>query len=423
MRRPTLATVLVPLSLTALLGCSAVAPAPSASSPAAAPSSAVGTPGPAPTTPSSSPSSSSTPAAPASPSPSPTPTRPSCADVVSRMSLAEQVGQVVMVAQGSTQRSSAGARTIERLHLGSVVLLGNSTGGRSATARLVRSLRKDVGTVDGVGLLVAADQEGGLVQRLQGPGLTRIPSAQVQAGWSDATLRDRATTWGEQLDAAGVDLDLAPVADVVPSSLGTQNAPIGALRRGFGPDPAVVARKSVAVVRGLHAGGTATSSKHFPGLGRVRGNTDFAAVVVDRTTTRRDASLAGFRADVRAGTEAVMLSSATYTRIDPDHPATYSRTVATTMLRGDLGFTGVVVSDDLLGRALSGSPVRTRGVRFLEAGGDLALVGGLDEAASVHAGLLAEAKADAGFRDRVAQSAARVLALKSRQGLVSCGGR
>lgn len=338
------------------------------------------------------------------------------------MSLAEQVGQVVMVAQSSTQRSSAGARTIRRLHLGSVVLLGNSTAGSSATSRLVSSLRKDTGTVDGVGLLVAVDQEGGLVQRLQGPGFTRIPSAQVQAGWSDSTLRARATTWSEQLERAGVDLDLAPVADVVPSSIGSRNAPIGALHRGYGSDPAVVARKNVAVVEGLHAGGTATAAKHFPGLGRVRGNTDFAAVVVDRTTTRRDALLAGFRADVRAGTEAVMLSSATYSRIDPDHPATYSRTVATTMLRGDLGFTGVVVSDDLLGRALSGSPVRTRGVRFLEAGGDLALVGGLDEAASVHAGLLAQARDDDDFAQLVRRSAARVLTLKSRQGLVSCGG-
>jgi beta-N-acetylhexosaminidase len=423
-RRPTLAVAaLLPLTAAAVLACSpeqaATGPSPTASATSpAAPTS----PSPSPSTSTStspSPSPSPDPAGP-SPSPSASSGPPSCAAVVARMSLAEQVGQVVMVAQSSTQRSSAGARTIRRLHLGSVVLLGNSTGGRASTARLVASLRDDVGSVEGVGLLVAADQEGGLVQRLQGPGFTRIPSAQVQAGWSDATLRSRAATWGEQLDDAGIDLDLAPVADVVPSSLGTANAPIGALRRGYGPDPDVVARKTVAVVRGLHAGGTATSAKHFPGLGRVRGNTDVAAVVVDRTTTRRDAALAPFRADVDAGTDAVMLSSATYTRIDPDRPATYSRTVATTMLRGDLGFTGVVVSDDLLGRALSGSPVRTRGVRFLEAGGDLALVGGLDEAASMHAGLLAEARADDAFRTRIEQSATRVLALKSRQGLVGC---
>ena len=338
------------------------------------------------------------------------------------MSLTEQVGQVVMVAQSSTQGSRSGRATIRRLHLGSVVLLGNSTAGRSATARLTGSLRRDVGKVDGVGLLVAVDQEGGLVQRLQGPGFTRMPSAEKQSGWSDKTLRSRATTWSKELGKAGVDLDLAPVADVVPRSVGTRNAPIGALHRGYGPDPAVVARKDAAFITGMRAGGTATTVKHFPGLGRVRGNTDFAKVVVDGTTTRRDALLAGFRAGVDSDVDAVMLSSATYRRIDPDHPATYSRTVVTTMLRGDLGFSGVVVSDDLLGKALADTPVRTRGVRFVRAGGDLALVGSVDAAAQVHRGLLAEARSDRAFRTRVQQSATRVLELKSGQGLVSCSG-
>ncbi|SEQ71905.1 glycoside hydrolase family 3 N-terminal domain-containing protein [Microlunatus flavus] len=418
MRRPALvAAALVPLLATVAAGCSA-GPVPSGgagsappvtSAPAAPSTSAAQTP--SPTTPSPSPTPRTTPSAPA---------RPTCASVVSRMSLAEQVGQVVMVAQSSTQASAAGRRTVERLHLGSVVLLGNSTAGRTATARLTTTLSRAVGRVDGVGLLVAADQEGGLVQRLQGPGFTRIPSAVEQARWSDQTLRRRATTWSDELDRAGVDLDLAPVADVVPSSVGTGNAPIGALRRGYGPRPAVVADKTVAVVEGLHAGGTASAVKHFPGLGRVRGNTDVAAVVVDTATTRHDALLAGFRATVTHGTDAVMLSSATYRKIDPDHPATYSRTVATSMLRGDLSFRGVVVSDDLLGRALGGTPVGSRGVRFLEAGGDLALVGGLGPAEQVHRGLLDRAREDRAFRTRVAQSATRVVELKSRQGLASC---
>jgi beta-N-acetylhexosaminidase len=335
------------------------------------------------------------------------------------MSLSEQVGQTIMVAQSSTQPSAAGRQVIERLHLGSVVLLGNSTAGRAATARLTKQLR-GTGKVDGVGLLVAADQEGGLVQRLQGSGFDRIPSARQQAGWSDRTLRRRATTWSEQLARAGIDLNLAPVADVVPSSVGNENEPIGALHRGYGPDPSVVARKTVAVVEGMHAGGTATTAKHFPGLGRVRGNTDTTAKVVDPTTTRHDKLLAGFRADVQHGTDLVMVSSATYSRIDAKRPATYSTTVIEGMLRHDLAFTGVVVSDDLLGKALASTSVRSRGVRFLDAGGDLALVGDTSSAASVRDGLLDQARTDRAFRTRVEQSATRVVELKSRQGLASC---
>jgi beta-N-acetylhexosaminidase len=343
----------------------------------------------------------------------------SCADVVAGMSLSEQVGQTVMVAQSSTAPSAAGRRSIEQLHLGSVVLLGNSTAGRAATARLTRQLR-GTGRVDGVGLLVAADQEGGLVQRLKGPGFSSVASARSQAGWSDRTLRARAKTWSEQLNRAGIDVNLAPVADVVPTSVGRDNEPIGALRRGYGPHPSVVARKTAAVIEGMHAGGTATTAKHFPGLGRVRGNTDTTAKVVDPTTTRHDALLAGFRADVEHGTDLVMVSSATYRRIDAERPATYSPTVIEGMLRHDLGFTGVVVSDDLLGQALASTSVRSRGVTFLDAGGDLALVGDTGAAAQVHDGLLDRAGSDRVFRARVAQSATRVVELKSRQGLASC---
>lgn len=359
------------------------------------------------------------------PTPAPTthrvqPREKTCGDVVAQMSLPEQVGQTIMVAQSSTRPSASGRRTIERLHLGSVVLLGSSTAGRAATARLTSDLRHDVGKVHGVRVLIAADQEGGLVQRLQGRGFSPIASARTQAGWSDGTLRRRARTWSEQLGRAGVDLDLAPVADVVPSSIGTGNAPIGALGRGYGPHPSVVAQKTVAVVEGMHAGGTATAAKHFPGLGRVRGNTDTTATVVDPTTTRHDTLLAGFRADVEHGTEAVMISSATYLQIDEKRPATYSTTVIDGMLRHDLAFRGVVVSDDLLGKALASTPVRLRGARFLSAGGDLALVGETGAAAQVQDGLLDRARSDRAFRSRVQQSATRVLELKSGQGLASC---
>ena len=336
------------------------------------------------------------------------------------MSLPEQVGQTIMVAQSSTQPSPAGRRAIERLHLGSVVLLGNSTAGRAPTARLTAGLRDGVDAVEGVGLLVAADQEGGLVQRLQGRGFDRIPDAEVQAGWSDRTLRGRAATWSDQLARAGIDVNLAPVADVVPRSVGRSNQPISALRRGYGQRPDLVARKTVAVVAGMHDGGTATAVKHFPGLGRVRGNTDTVAVVVDRTTTRNDALLAGFHADVERGSELVMLSSATYPKIDRKRPATYSPTVIGEMLRGDLGFKGVVVSDDLLGRALASASVRSRGVRFLAAGGDLALVGDVAAAAQVREGLLDRARADRAFRARLRQSATRVVELKSTQQRASC---
>lgn len=412
MLRPAVAAGVLPLSVLVAACGAASTPAPV---PTTAPTSV-----PAPSPAAARPPSATPAVSPTRPADQAAPHEPTCAEVVDAMSLAEQVGQVIMVAQSSTQPSPAGRRTIERLHVGSVVLLGNSTAGRTRTARLTDGLRDGVEPVDGVGLLVAADQEGGLVQRLQGSGFERIPSAEEQAGWSDRTLRRRAGTWSAQLAKAGIDVNLAPVADVVPRSVGRGNEPIGALRRGYGASPAVVARKTAAVVQGMHDGGTATAVKHFPGLGRVRGNTDTEPVVVDRTTTRRDPLLAGFRADVAHGTELVMLSSATYPKIDRRRPATYSPTVVGAMLRRDLGFSGVVVSDDLLGRSLASTAVSSRGVRFLSAGGDLALVGDLAAAARVRDGLLDRARSDRAFRTRLQQSATRVVELKSTQHRASC---
>jgi len=325
-----------------------------------------------------------------------------------------------MVAQSSTQPSTSDRKTIRDLHVGSVVLLGNSRAGRTRTKQLITDLRSGAGKTDGVKVLVAVDQEGGLVQRLQGRGFTRIPTARDQARWSDSKLRSRAKTWSTELGLAGVDANLAPVADVVPSDIGDANEPIGGLHRGYGSNPRTVARKTAAVVDGMHAGGTATAAKHFPGLGRVKGNTDFVAKVYDRTTTRHDPLLAGFQAEVEHGTDMVMISSAIYTRIDSRHPATYSSTVMKTMLRSDLGFTGVIVSDSLSGEALARVKVRDRGVRFISAGGDLALSGSFSQLRSIRAGIVTKAEDSSSFRHQVELSATRVVEMKARQGLSSC---
>lgn len=325
-----------------------------------------------------------------------------------------------MVAQSSTRSSASGRKTIHDLDVGSVVLLGNSNSGRSHTSSLIEQLRSGAGKTDGVGILVAADQEGGLVQRFQGSGFTRIPTARSQAGWSDSKLRSKTEVWSKELGKAGIDANLAPVADVVPSKIGTKNKPIGALKRGYGSNPKTVAHKTAAVVDGMHAGHTATAAKHFPGLSRVTGNTDYVAKVYDKTTTRHDVLLAGFQAEVEHGTDMVMISSAIYTRIDPRNPATYSSTAMEKMLRSDLEFTGVVVSDSLSGKALSKVKVGDRGVKFVVAGGDLALVGSMSQLGPIRTGILNRAKTSSSFRARVQASATRVVALKSRQGLTSC---
>lgn len=361
------------------------------------------------------PSSASPPAA--SPSPDPTPSAASrCAARAEAMPLRDQAGQLLMVGvSGSLDAAERKAVTGQRV--GSVILLGNSTAGVDATRDLTTALG---GLAKDTPLLVAVDQEGGLVQRLSGPGFDEIPSAIRQARLSDGALTAKATTWARQLEDAGVHLNLAPVADVVPASKKSSNEPVAKLGRGYGSDPATVSAKVRAFIDGMHAGGVGATVKHFPGLGEVTGNTDFSSNVVDTVTSATHKGLRPFRDAVSEGVDAVMVSSAIYRRIDPDRRAVFSADVLG-ILR-DWGFDGVVISDDLgAAAALRKVPARERGVRFVRAGGDLVINADPRLTSAMVAGLLAEAEQDERFAARVTESAARVLGLKEALGLLSCG--
>lgn len=348
----------------------------------------------------------------------PTPSTPvePCTDAATELSLNARIGQLIMVGvEGDLD--SAEERAIKRYKLGSVVLLGSQNQGVRETAGLNARIA-DLNPA--AGILVAADQEGGAVQRLTGSGFGRMPSASRQAGLSDVKLREAARTWGSALARAGVTLNLAPVADVVPTSKRRSNAPIGKLGRGYGADPAVVSAKTAAVIAGLEDAGVAATVKHFPGLGEVVGNTDHTAGVVDRVTAAGSASLEPFRAAVDGGVGAVMVSSATYTRIDPKNRAVFSRKVIG-LLR-QWGYDGVVISDDLGAAAsLRSVPASQRAVRFLAAGGDLVINASPGLTASMVAGVKQRATSDPAFAEQLIASAARVLALKESVGRYDCG--
>jgi beta-N-acetylhexosaminidase len=271
-----------------------------------------------------------------------------------------------------------------------------------------------------VRFLVAANQEGGEIQQLSGPGFGVMPSELVQGTWTTSALRAQAQTWGSELHAAGVNLNLAPVMDVVPQATAASNQPIGALDREFGYDPQGNGEHGVAYVAGMAAAGVASVAKHFPGLGRVIGNTDFTSDVVDTVTTADDPYLGSFRAVVNAGVPYVMVAEATYTQIDPSHLAVFSPVIMR-LLRNGLGFQGVILSDDLgEAAAVASIPAAQRAIDFLDAGGDLITSQDIGPAEQMAAAVVAQASASPSFRATVDADAKRVLAAKQAQGLLSC---
>lgn len=347
---------------------------------------------------------------------------PTCAQrTLSGMSLSKQVGQLFVAGVSSTSPTPHELAVIRHRHLGGVILTGHNDIGVTATRAVTRELQAQAtaATTNGVKLWVSADQEGGFVQSLKGPGFSTIPTALTQGTWTRATLESRAQRWGSQLIAAGVNLDLAPVADTVPQRLGTANAPIGYYDREFGHHPKVVARHVTALIDGLRSAGVQATAKHFPGLGRVRRNTDTSAGVTDSTTTRHDPYLLPFQRAVADQVPVVMVSSATYTRIDPGHLAAFSPVVMD-MLRHDLGFSGVIISDSMTAAAVESVPAGARAVRFIRAGGTVALSVDTATTTSMAAAVLAHAESNAHFRATVRSDALIVLKEKHRIGLLSC---
>lgn len=412
MRRPL---HLVPLTLMAC-AMAACAPAPQASTPPGTPAGETSPAG------SAAPSPSTIPSVATDPSPTTTTSAStpvaSCVDVGADLSLEEAVGQLYMVGVSTSGLDEATAEAISSNLVGSVVLLGNSTAGADAISQVTR----DVAALspDGLPILVAVDQEGGTVQRLQGPGFSAIPPATEQARLAPEELREAARGWGDELADVGVHMNLAPVADVVPPEKQESNAPIGALRRNYGTDVTATAESVAAFVAGMSDAGVATSLKHFPGLGQVTANTDFD-VAVDDAVVPGDADWASFVAGIDAGASSVMVSSAIFTRLDPDNEGVFSSTVVTDILREQLGYDRVAIADDLgAAAAVADVPPAERGVRFIEAGGDLvinadpAIMGPMVQAT------LDRASEDPAFTQRVRESAARVLALKASAGLLGC---
>lgn len=351
----------------------------------------------------------------ASSHPTPTPTKPSveqrAASIVAAMTPAERAGTVLMTA-GTVPQLPGLAATVRKYHLGGVMVRGRSAAGTTAVAKAFGPVRSAV--PKGLPLLTATDQEGGLVQVLSGPGFAAIPTAVRQGTWSASSLRSSATTWGRSLAAAGVHLDLAPVADVPCATTLHDNPPVAALYRQYGSDPVAAGRHVAAFVAGMHAAHVDTAVKHFPGLGCVRANTDTTAHVVDAVTTTTSPRLQSFAAGIGAGAGFVMVSSASYSKIDPGVPALFSTKVIG-LLRGRMGFEGVVMSDDVgLAVALKGTPMGQRATRFIAAGGDLLLDVNAADVRALSSALTAKAWADPVFGARLRQAAEHVVAARLR---------
>lgn len=320
--------------------------------------------------------------------------------------LERQVGQLLVMAFDEAAVPEYIRRRLARSEGAGVILFAGNVapdaeGLRSLTDELQRAARGSA--------LVMTDQEGGEIRNVpfaapeQAPATVTDP--EVARADTAAAARD--------LRGVGINVNLAPVLDVAAvegSVLAGRAYPGGAEE---------VSALGAAAVEGHQRGRVAATAKHFPGLGSATVNTDDGSATIESPREALDATdLPPFRAAIEAGVPLVMSSHALYTALDPQSIASQSSAVLVDLLRGELGFDGAVITDSIEAQAvLDRSDVATAAERSVEAGNDLVLMTGSGSWNLVYPRLLERARSDSGFRARVEESAARVLALKRRLGL------
>lgn len=294
---------------------------------------------------------------------------------VAALSDRELAGQLIVAAYSGTDPAEAAALVREQ-HLGGLITLGgNVPGSIDARVPLLTSMTSQVQqAVTDSGrdwpAFLGIDQEGGAITRVAAP-LDRWPAPMALGAARDPELvREVTAASGEQLRALGYTVVFAPSADV---TIGPQDPTIGT--RSPGSDPQLVAETAVAEATGFADAGIVAVVKHFPGHGGVTGDSHLGAVVLDRDLSElEEQDLVPFRATVDAGVPALMPGHIVVSAVDPDAPATLSRAVLTDLLREDLGFTGMVVTDALNMGAVTDAGGGHPAVGSLLAGADVLLM-------------------------------------------------
>ncbi|MEU1294206.1 glycoside hydrolase family 3 protein [Streptomyces sp. NPDC005840] len=292
--------------------------------------------------------------------------------------------------------------------LASVGLFGRNIASPEQLAALTAQLRAERDDV-----LVAIDEEGGDVTRLEVRAGSSYPGNHALGAVDDPELtREVAHDLGRRLAACGVNLNWAPSADV---NSNPGNPVIGV--RSFGADPALVARHTAAYVTGLQAAGVAACTKHFPGHGDTATDSHHALPRIDVSAADLTArELTPFRAAIAAGTRAVMSAHILVPALDPERPATLSRRILTGLLREELGYDGLIVTDGMEMQAIAaGYGIERGSVLAVAAGADAICVGGGladdDTVRRLRDALVGAVRAGELPEERLAEAAARVRTL------------
>ncbi len=338
-------------------------------------------------------------------------------EALSSMTLEEKVGQLLMFGvAGKDAPSEASSALLSEFSVGNVILFGDNFdkddgGGFPGAKRLTEFIGEHFPCP--VPRIFAIDAEGGNVVRFKWE--PAVPSANKLGKGSAQNARETFARVGEKLRSCGINLDLAPVCDMNEKPFSTF---LGS--RIISGDPEITALISAAMIDGLHSGGCLACAKHFPGHGATTEDTHQLTPVVYKTREELFAyDLTAFSSAVASGVDCVMAAHILYPELDPDNIASMSPVILTEILRGELGFEGVIISDDIRMKGITGvaSPEEAA-LRFILAGGDLVLCGAdVNAQRSIVSALISACEDGRISPERLDESCSRILAAKLRFGV------
>ena len=329
------------------------------------------------------------------------------------LSTRDAVGQMFIVSMDGTEPNYYIQKMIQERNIGGVLLFGYNMESEEQTQSLIGSLQElSMQTEPAIPLFVAVDYEGGEVQ--SAPWVSAQPSAAEVGSRADPQEARRiAEKVGSELRRGGVNTDLAPVVDT------GSGAAIGS--RSYGDDPDLVGRMGTAAVEGFEESGVVSAAKHFPNHGPALEDSHTGRPSIDhdgQTIAQRD--LPPFRAAIEAGVPMVMVGHLVYPALDPERPASLSPAVIK-LLREELGFDGVIVTDDLaMEGAKRGGTSAQAAVAAVAAGVDLLIISSSpEEQAAAYDAVVAAVESGEIPREQIDASIERIRNVKSRYPLYS----
>ncbi|TFB14227.1 beta-N-acetylhexosaminidase [Filobacillus milosensis] len=326
------------------------------------------------------------------------------------MSLDEKIGQLIMGGVSGTTLNDNDRSLIKDYHLGGVIFFSDNLNNPSQIASLVNDIKK-TNSENPLPLLLGVDQEGGRVTRL--PGIKSLPTNEKIGEVNDLEFTfDFGELLGKQLNAFGFNINFAPVLDI---NSNPNNTVIG--DRAFGNTTEKVSNHGIQLMKGIESQQIIPVIKHFPGHGDTKADSHIELPVSRKSIEQlKELELKPFQNAIRDGADVVMIAHILYSKIDDSHPSSYSKPIITDLLREQLNYDGVVITDDMTMQAITKYvDIGQAAVKSIQAGSDIIMVAhDYNEITNAYNSIKKAVENGEITEERIDQSVKRIMQLKEK---------